>query len=179
MTGWTGTVPYPVVGLLSPSTVRWLPSQGSLKHQTGIRIDRVLFKQFQEICQREKLRPGEAVESLIRLAVQASTIMGVSVDNPNSENTARMFDETLFRSRLARLKASLELEERYWKETGKEIGNDDKESEYFIERLTELGRRAVSLELVKEFEAVLTDVDKQYQEMQKSYVEKEINDHKT
>jgi hypothetical protein len=103
----------------------------------------------------------------------------VSTDNATSENTVRTFDETLFRSRLARLKASLELEERYWKETGNEIANDHKESEYFIERLTELGRRAVSLELVKEFEAVLTDADKQYQQMQKSYVEKEINEHKT
>jgi len=148
------------------------------KHQTGIRIDRILFKQFQEICKTEKLRPGEAVESLIRLAVQAGSITGVSVDT-KSENTARTFDETLFRSRLARLKTSLELEERYWKETGEEIGNDYKESEYFIERLTELGRRAVSLELVKEFEAVLTDSDKQYEEMQKTYFEREINDHKT
>jgi hypothetical protein len=149
------------------------------KHQTGIRIDRVLFKQFQEICKTEKLRPGEAVESLIRLAVQAGSITGVSIDNPNSENTTRTFDETLFRSRLPRLKASLELEERYWKETGNEIANDHKESEYFIERLTELGRRAVSQELVKEFEACLNDADKQYQEMQKSYFEKKINDHKT
>src|SRR5438132_6937765 len=148
------------------------------KHQTGIRIDRILFKQFQESCKTEKLRPGEAVESLIRLAVQAGSITGVSVDT-KSENTARTFDETLFRSRLARLKTSLELEERYWKETGEEIGNDYKESEYFIERLTELGRRAVSLELVKEFEAVLTDSDKQYEEMQKTYFEREINDHKT
>ena len=148
------------------------------KHQTGIRIDRILFKQFQEICKTEKLRPGEAVESLIRLAVQAGSITGVSVDT-KSENTARTFDETLFRSRLARLKTSLELEERYWKETGEEIGNDYKESEYFIERLTELGRRAVSQELVKEFEACLNDADKQYQEMQKSYFEKKINDHKT
>jgi hypothetical protein len=153
--------------------------RGSLKHQTGLRIDRVLFKQFQEICKTEKLRPGEAVESLIRLAVQAGSITGVSIDNAKSENTARTFDETLFRSRLARLKASLELEERYWKETGNEIGNDAKESEYFIERLTELGRRALSLELVKEFETVLTDADRQYEEMQKTYFEKEINEHKT
>ncbi len=149
------------------------------KHQTGIRIDRILFKQFQEICKIEKLRPGEAVESLIRLAVQAGSITGVSTDNATSENTARTFDETLFRSRLARLKTSLELEERYWKETGEEIEDDRKESEYFIERLTELGRRAVSQELVKEFEACLNDADKQYQEMQKSYFEKKINDHKT
>ena len=149
------------------------------KHQTGIRIDRILFKQFQEICKTEKLRPGEAVESLIRLAVQAGSITGVSTGNATSENTVRMFDDALFRSRLARLKTSLELEERYWKETGEEIEDDRKESEYFIERLTELGRRAVSLELVKEFEAVLTGSDKLYEEMQKTYFEREINDHKT
>ena len=149
------------------------------KHQTGIRIDRILFKQFQEICKTEKLRPGEAVESLIRLAVQAGSITGVSTDNATSENTVRMFDDALFRSRLARLKTSLGLEERYWKETGEEIEDERKESEYFIERLTELGRRAVSLELVKEFEAVLTDSDKQYEEMQRTYFEREINDHKT
>ncbi len=99
------------------------------KHQTGIRIDRILFKQFQEICKIEKLRPGEAVESLIRLAVQAGSITGVSTDNATSENTVRMFDDALFRSRLARLKTSLELEERYWKETGEELEDDRKESE--------------------------------------------------
>jgi predicted DNA-binding ribbon-helix-helix protein len=148
------------------------------KHQTGIRIDRILFKQFQEICQREKLRPGEAVESLIRLAVQAGSITSVSIDNPKTENTTRTFDDALFRSRLARLKTSLELEEQYWKETGRHIEDDYKESETFIERLTELGRRSVSPELVKEFEAILTSADKQYQQMQKSYYEKEINDHK-
>ncbi len=36
------------------------------KQQTGLRVNRILFKQFQELCHREKLRPGEAVESLIR-----------------------------------------------------------------------------------------------------------------
>jgi len=147
------------------------------KHQTGIRIDRILFKQFQEICKTEKLRPGEAVESLLRLAVQAGSITGVSIDNTKADNSVRKFDDALFRSKLARLKASLELEERYWKETGREL--EDKESEYWVKELTELGRRAVSSELVKEFEAVLTDSDKLYEEMQKTYFEREINDHKT
>jgi hypothetical protein len=149
------------------------------KHQTGLRVDRILFKQFQEICNQEKLRPGEAVESLLRMVVQAGSITGVSIDNAKSENTARMFDDALFRSRLARLKTSLELEERYLKETGEEIEDDYKESEYFIEQLTELGRRSVSQELVKEFEVVLAGADKQYQEMQRKYFEKEIDHYKT
>jgi hypothetical protein len=29
------------------------------KRQTGLRIDRVLFKQFQQLCALEKLRPGK------------------------------------------------------------------------------------------------------------------------
>jgi len=41
------------------------------KQQTGLRVDRVLFKQFQQLCALEKLRPGEAVESLVRLAVDS------------------------------------------------------------------------------------------------------------
>jgi hypothetical protein len=148
-----------------------------LKYQTGIRIDRVLYRQFQEICQREKLRPGQAVESLIRLAVQADSITGVSIAIAKSENTVRMFDDALFKSRLERLKASLELEEKYWKETGREV--DEKESEFFVGELTVLGRRNVSPELVKEFETLLTDADKQYQEMQRKYFEKEIDNYKT
>ena len=44
------------------------------KQQTGLRIDRVLFRQFQQLCVLEKLRPGEAVESLVRLAVDSGSI---------------------------------------------------------------------------------------------------------
>jgi hypothetical protein len=99
------------------------------KYQEGIRIDRVLFKQFQEICQREKLRPGEAVESL-RLAVQTGSITSVSIEAAKPGNSVRMLDDALFRSNLTRLKKSLQLEERYSKETGKEVEYDEKESEY-------------------------------------------------
>jgi len=145
------------------------------KYQTGIRIDRILFKQFQEICKVEKLRPGEAVESLLRLVVQAGSITSVSIEAAKPGNSVRIIDDALFRSNLTRLKKSLELEEKYWKETGKEIDSDQKESEYFLEQLTTLGRRAVSEELVKEFEACLTDADKRYEETQKSLIEHQIN----
>jgi hypothetical protein len=53
VTGRSGIVPDPVVGLLSPSTVRWLLFQGSLRHQTGIRIDRVLSKQGERVVMRD------------------------------------------------------------------------------------------------------------------------------
>ena len=148
------------------------------KHQTGIRIDRILFKQFQEICKTEKLRPGEAVESLISLAVQAGSITGVTINSAKPENSVRLFDNALFKSRLDRLKTSLELEGQFWKETGHDMNMEDKESEYYLGELTELGRRNVSPELVKEFETILTSADKQYQEIQKKSFEKEVDDHK-
>src|SRR6266568_8266331 len=37
---------------------------GMSKQQTGLRIDRVLFKQFQRLCALEKLRPGKSGASL-------------------------------------------------------------------------------------------------------------------
>jgi hypothetical protein len=136
------------------------------KQQTGLRIDRVLFKQFQQLCMTEKLRVGVAVESLIRLAVDAGKITGLDLDR---ENSGRMVDEALFRSRLTRLKTSLELEERYLKETGEELVY--KESESLVQELRYLGRRSITLELVKEFEACLTYADKIYERSWNSYVE--------
>jgi len=40
------------------------------RQQTGLRIDRVLFKQLHQLCDEEKQLPGEAIESLVRLAVE-------------------------------------------------------------------------------------------------------------
>jgi hypothetical protein len=140
------------------------------KQQTGLRIDRVLFKQFQQLCTTEKLRVGEAVESLIRLAVDAGKITGLDFDR---ENSGRMVDEALFRSRLTRLKTSLELEERYLKETGEELVY--KESESLVQELRDLGRRSISPELVKEFEVCLTYADKIYEQSWKNQVEHEID----
>jgi hypothetical protein len=120
----------------------------------------------------EKLRPGEAVESLLRPAVDAGGVTRVST-SAKLGNSVRMFDDALFRSRLVRLKTSLEIEERIWKETGREM--EDKESDSFIDELRKLGRRPVSEQLVKEFEATLAIADKQYEEAQHVEVEREIN----
>lgn len=144
------------------------------KHQTGLRIDRILFKQFQQICATEKLRPGEAVESLIRVAVEAKSVTSVNLERVKQESTVRMFDDALFRSRLSRLKKSIELEERYWKERGQLP--DEQESEYYVNELTELGRRSVSPELVKEFEAILSTADKLYADSENNRMQREIND---
>lgn len=149
------------------------------KHQTGLRVDRILFKQFQQLCAMEKLRLGEAAESLIRAALEAKTIAGFQVQQPNQENTVRMFDVALFKSLLSRLKTALELEQKVWKETRREEADDEKESVHLMEALTELGRRNINPELIREFETIISESDKLYAERRRFYAEEEVCDHKT
>jgi len=143
------------------------------KQQTGLRIDRVLFKQFQQLCALEKLRPGEAVESLVRLAVDSGSLANLHANVVRGGGRGRALDEALFKSRLSRLKTCLETERRYWKETGEGMG--EPESERFVKELVEIGKRSVSEELVKEFETILAEADKLYDEIEKDIIEDGIN----
>src|SRR2546428_2321027 len=142
------------------------------KQQTGLRIDRVLFKQFQQLCASEKLL-GEAVESLVRLAVDNGSIVDLHANVAKRGGKGRALDEALFRSRLSRLKTCLETERRYWKETGE--GIDEPESEEFVKELVEIGKRSISEELVKEFETVMAEADKLYDEIEKDTIEDGIS----
>ena len=143
------------------------------KQQTGLRTDRVLFKQFQQLCALEKLRPGETVESLVRLAVDSGSLVNLHANVVRGGGKGRALDEALFRSRLSRLRTCLEAERRYWKETGE--GIEEPESEVFVKELVELGKRSVSEELVKEFETILAEADKLYDETEKSTIENGIS----
>src|SRR2546428_12664279 len=143
------------------------------KQQTGPRVDRVLFKQFQQLCALEKLRPGEAVESLVRLAIDSGSLANLHANVARGGGKGRALDEALFKSRLSRLKTCLETERRYWKETGE--GIDEPGSEGFVKELVELGKRSVSEELVKEFETILVEADKLYDEIEKDTTENWIN----
>src|SRR6266567_4437800 len=143
------------------------------KQQTGLRIDRVLFKQFRQLCASEKLRPGEAVESLVRLAVDRGSIADFHANVAKRGGKGRALDEALFKSRLSRLKTCLEAERRYWKETGE--GIDEPESEGFVKELVEIGKRSVSEELVKEFETFLAGADKLYDEIERDTIENGVS----
>jgi len=143
------------------------------KQQTGLRIDRVLFKQFQQLCALEKLRPGEAVESLVRLAVDSGSITDLHSNLAKRGGKGRALDEALFKSRLSRIKTCLETERRYWKETGE--GIEEPESERFVKELVELGKRSISEELVKEFETILAEADKLYDQIEKSTIENGVS----
>ncbi len=146
------------------------------KQQTGLRIDRVLFKQFQQLCAFEKLRPGEAVESLVRLAVDSGSLASLYANVARGRGRGRVLYEAIFRSRLSRLKTCLETERRYWKETGE--GVDEPGSEGFVKELVEIGKRSVSEDLVKEFGTVLAEADKLYDEIEKDTIEDGISQRK-
>src|SRR5260370_28625880 len=135
------------------------------KQQTGLRIDRVLFKQFQQLCASEKLRPGEAVESLVRRAVDSGSIVDLHANVAKRGGKGRALDEALFKSRLSRLKTCLETERRYWRETGE--GVDEPESEGVVKELVEIGKRSVSEESAKKFETGLAEANKIYGEIEK------------
>ena len=144
------------------------------KKQTGLRIDRVLYGRFQQLCAVEKLRPGEAVELLVRLAVNAGSIADLYAKASRSGRTALAIDEVLFRSRLSRLRVCLETERRYLTETGEELGQPD--SETLVKELTELGRRSISEELIQEFQTTLREADKFYEEKEKTTIEQWIKE---
>ena len=144
------------------------------KKQTGLRLDRVLYGRFQQLCAVEKLRPGEAVELFIRLAVDTGSIADLYAKASKSGRAALAIDEVLFRSRLSRLRVRLETERRYLMETGEEWGEPD--SEMLVKELTELGRRSIGEELIQEFQTALREADKFYEEKEKSTIEEWIKE---
>src|SRR3970282_1824932 len=95
---------------------------GLAKLQTGLRVDRILFKQFQQLCGREELRPGEAVESLMRRAVRASSISRLTLDVQSGGERFLRLQEISFKSRLARLHSSLEADRKILAKTGERPG---------------------------------------------------------
>ncbi len=133
---------------------------GLAKLQTGLRVDRILFKQFQELCGREELRPGEAVESLMRTAVRASSISRLALDVQSGEERFLRLQEISFRSRLARLHSSLEADRKMIVKTGRRTGWSDTEA--LLSKLLEMASRITDEKLLGELEKLIDDADKLY-----------------
>jgi len=55
------------------------------------------------------------------------------------------------------------------------MGVDEPESGGFVKELVEIGKRSVSEELVKEFETILAEADKLYDEIEKDTIEDGIS----
>lgn len=75
-------------------------------------------------------------------------------------------DEILFSSRLSRLKSTLDYESTRL-ERGDVLDENERMSDMIIEKLAEIGRRAVGEELIKEFQKVIMDADRLYEESEK------------
>ena len=111
---------------------------------------------------------------MIRLALETGTIIGIR-DSSRQESSERMLDEVLYRSYLSRLRVSLENERRYFEKTGE--GLEVTRSEQHVESLVEIGKRRISLELVKEFQECLADADKLYEREERAKIDAWIRDH--
>ena len=133
---------------------------GLAKLQTGLRVDRILFKQFQELCGREELRPGEAVESLMRAAVRAGSISRLALDVQSGEERFLRLQEISFKSRLARLHSSLEADRKIIVKTGRRTGWSDTET--LLSKLLEMASSITDEKLLRELEKLIDNADKLY-----------------
>jgi len=163
-------------GPLSPFARDRTVLYGMSKQQTGLRLDRILFKQFRELCRKEHLRTGEAVESLIRIVVDAGSIIGFS-DSVKMKEKGHGIEDILFKSRLSRLECIVELEAKYFRATGKRFDYEmPDEMEMLEKELAEIARRHVSEELLAEFQTILGKRDTLYVEIQAREREDKIKD---
>lgn len=150
------------------------------KQQTGLRIERVLFKQFQDLCSRERLRPGEAVESLMRGAVELGSVVAVSSSMSKPDNPGRSVDRMVFRSRLSRMKSVLEEERKYLEKVGTMDPYGISSNLSSLEHeLSELGRKGIDGELLREFGNLLTEFDRLYGDVEKNRNEERIEEERT
>ncbi len=138
------------------------------KQQTGLRLDRILFRQFKELCSQEKLRPGEVVENIIRAAVDSGTT-SFSMNTTGSKGPGHRVDRIVFRSKLSRMKGLLENQRAYLKAVGsmQPFGMSQGLFDYEKE-LEELAKNCPEEELVQEFEKQLKEMDVFIAEVQKT-----------
>lgn len=132
---------------------------GMTKQQTGLRVDRILFIQFQELCRKERLRTGEAVETLIRGVVDAGSVIGFS-ENSRKQRIGSGIEDILFKSRLSRLECILKLQWKFFKATGEQMEyGSPEEMEALEKELAEIARKGIDEKLVVEFEKLLVKID--------------------
>lgn len=133
---------------------------GLAKLQTGLRVDRILFKKFQELCGRERLRVGEAVEALMRASLANGGVASLAVDASRSNRNTKRLDEILFRSKLARLQAALRSDRSHLEKTGEVPAVSDVKD--LVEELFELAPKIGEEKLLDQFETLLGEADKLY-----------------
>ena len=88
----------------------------NVKVQTGMRIDKLVFDRFKELCKGERLMVGEAVQHLMELCLEAGSVTKVLTLQIRETVGQRKAKELKLKGALAMLKSfvrAVEAEEWY------------------------------------------------------------------
>ena len=90
--------------------------KGNLKVQTGLRVDKFVLDSFKELCRRERLMMGEAVQRLMEACLKAGFVTLVLKSEALVDAGQRKSDELKLKGALAELRGfikAVETEEWY------------------------------------------------------------------
>ena len=76
----------------------------AVKVSSGLRLDKLVFDRFKELCQREKLMPGEAVQRFMQACLDAASVTAVLNAQAGGETALVKADELKLKGALSRLK---------------------------------------------------------------------------
>jgi predicted DNA-binding ribbon-helix-helix protein len=76
----------------------------NLKVQTGLRVDKLVFDRFKELCRSEKLMVGEAVQHLMEACLEAGSVAAVLRSQVRGTVAQSKADELKLKGALAELK---------------------------------------------------------------------------
>jgi len=77
---------------------------GNVKVQTGLRVDKLIFDRFKELCAGERLRVGEAVQQLMKVCLAAGSVTAVLASTAWQSAAQRTAEKLRLRSALAELR---------------------------------------------------------------------------
>jgi hypothetical protein len=90
--------------------------KGNMKVQTGLRVDKLVLDSFKELCRRERLMVGEAVQRLMEACLKAGSVTLVLRSEALGDAGQRKADELKLKGALAELRGfikAVEMEEWY------------------------------------------------------------------
>jgi hypothetical protein len=89
---------------------------GTVKVQTGLRVDKLLYARFKALCKAERLLVGEAVAAFLQACVEAGSVTAVVASLETSGVGQRKADELKLKGALASLRSFVRAVEagRFW-----------------------------------------------------------------
>lgn len=126
--------------------------------QLGLRIDRVLYAEFLEVCKREKLGPSEAVEALVRATVAKQGVVSTVLLISKEDDGEGRVDGIRFRSMLNRMEKHLEMKEKLFESEDSEFIGEHAADLMIV--LYELAPKIRDKTLLDRFEKIVEKSDK-------------------